>query len=240
MAVHWVAFYGSIKLANASIALVCLSTASIFTTITDAVLHKKKPNRNELFIGMLALFGVFVMYVAPSMYHHEAVVENILPNRNLGIVSGVVAAILSAVFTVLNKRIAAKYPARTMVFYEMGTGWVLISLLMPLQFLYFPETRMMPGVWDFVWLIVLSLCCTVWAQSLALNALKHISSFTATLSVNLEPLYGVALAFIIFKENEELTWGFYAGLGIILFSVVLQMLRVLRPKNYVRDRGAID
>src|SRR5690606_10137138 len=103
-----------------------------------------------------------------------------------GIIAGVVAAILSAVFTVLNKRVASKYPARTMVFYEMGTGWILISLLLPVQFLYLPETRLLPDLWDWIWLIILSLCCTVWAQSLALNALKQISSFTATLSVNLE------------------------------------------------------
>ena len=238
MAVHWVAFYGSIKLANASIALVCLSTASIFTTLTDAILHKKKPNTGELIIGTIAILGVVTMYVLPEFQQHKA--PDLLPNRNLGIIAGVVAAILSAVFTVLNKRIANKYPARTMVFYEMSTGWILISLLLTIQFIYFPGTRMLPNLWDWIWLIVLSLCCTVWAQSLALNALKHISSFTSTLSVNLEPLYGVALAFIFFKENQELSWGFYLGLGLIMLSVLLQMLRVLKPKNYIKEKGAID
>ncbi len=238
MAVHWVAFYGSIKLANASIALVCLSTASIFTTLTDAILHKKKPNTSELIIGAIAILGVVTMYVLPEFQQHKA--PDLLPNRNLGIIAGVVAAILSAVFTVLNKRIANKYPARTMVFYEMSTGWILISLLLTIQFIYFPGTRMLPNLWDWIWLIVLSLCCTVWAQSLALNALKHISSFTSTLSVNLEPLYGVALAFIFFKENQELSWGFYLGLGLIMLSVLLQMLRVLKPKNYIKEKGAID
>ncbi len=226
MAVHWVAFYGSIKLANASIALVCLSTASIFTTLTDSLLHKRRPDKGELFIGALALFGVFVMYLIPELQQHKT--ESLLPNRNLGIISGVIAAILSAVFTVLNKRVAHKYPARTMVFYEMGTGWLLISLLLPLQLYYQPETRLLPNVWDWVWLLVLSLCCTVWAQSLALTALKKISSFTATLSVNLEPIYGIALAFFFFQENQELNWSFYAGLGIILLSVLLQMRKILK------------
>jgi drug/metabolite transporter (DMT)-like permease len=238
MGIHWVAFYGSIKLANASIALVCLSTASIFTTLTDSLIHRKKPDMGEVWIGLLAIAGVAVMYLAP--HESSAAGDAAMPDRNLGIICGVVAAILSAVFTVLNKRIAAKYPARTMVFYEMGSGWIFISLLLPLQFLYVPETRLTPNIWDLIWLVILSLCCTVWAQSLALSALKHISSFTATLSVNLEPLYGIALAFFFFQENQELNWGFYAGLGLILFSVVLQMLRVLRPSNYVADRGAID
>lgn len=246
MGLHWVAFYGAIKLANASIALICLSTASIFTTIIDAALHKKKIDIKELLIGALALLGVFVMYIIPeiekSLSDHHVV--DPLPYRNLGILAGVIAAILSSVFTILNKRIANKYPARTMVFYEMGTGWLIISALMPIQFVYFPATRFMPDLWDLAWLVVLSLCCTVWAQSLALSALKHISSFTATLSVNLEPVYGILLAFIFFKENEELRWSFYAGMALILLSVLLQMMRLLRPAKvspgYIREKGGIE
>jgi len=246
MALHWVAFYGAIKLANASIALICLSTASIFTTVIDALLHRKKADRKELAIGGLALLGVFLMYLIPELEnkHSPGNTPDPLPYRNYGILSGVVAAILSSLFTVLNKRMAAKYPARTMVFYEMGTGWLLLSLLLPLQFFYRPDTRMLPDLWDLVWLIVLSLCCTVWAQSLALSALKHISSFTATLSVNLEPLYGILLAFLFFRENQELSWSFYAGMALILFSVLLQMMRLLRPSKaspgFIREKGGID
>ncbi len=243
---HWVAFYGSIKLANASIALICLSTASIFTTLIDTAIHRKRPDVGELIIGGLALLGVFIMYIIPELENHWSAKteESPLVNRNLGIAAGVVAAILSALFTVLNKRIANKYPARTMVFYEMSAGWALITLLMPLQFAYFPATRFQPGMSDILLLIILSLCCTVWAQSLALNALKQISSFTATLSVNLEPLYGIALAFFIFHENQELQWSFFAGMGLILLSVVLQMMRLLKPAKaspgYIREKGGID
>jgi drug/metabolite transporter (DMT)-like permease len=246
MALHWGAFYSAIKLANASIALICLSTASIFTTIIDAAANKRVIDLKELMIGALALLGVFIMYLIPQIEKSlsHTVVIDVLPHRNLGILAGVIAAILSSVFTVLNKRIAGKYPARTMVFYEMGTGWLLISLLLPFQFLYFPETRIIPTFWDVIWLVILSLCCTVWAQSLALNALKHISSFTATLSVNLEPLYGILLAFIFFKENQELRWSFYAGMALILFSVLLQMLRLLKPAKaspgYIKEKGGID
>ncbi len=246
MGLHWVAFYGSIKFANASIALICLSTASIFTTLIDASLHKKKIDLRELSIGALALLGVFLMYLIPEIEKSFAKkpITDPLPYRNFGIIAGVVAAILSSLFTVLNKRIAAKYPARTMVFYEMGTGWLLISLLLPFQFLYSPETTLSLNLWNLIWLVVLSLCCTVWAQSLALNALKHISSFTATLSVNLEPLYGILLAFIFFKENQELSWGFYAGMALILLSVMLQMMRLLKPSKaspgYIEEKGGIE
>lgn len=231
MGLHWVGFYGSIKFANASIALVCLSTASIFTSLLDPLVNKTKHDPVELFIGALALAGVYFIYRFQQLY-------------GLGIVFGVIAAILSSVFTVLNKRMAGKYPSRTMVFYEMGTGWIFITLLMPLQLLYFPETKVVPTTTDLLWLVVLSLCCTVWAQSLALNALKHISSFTATLSVNLEPVYGILLAFFFYHENKDLDYGFYIGMGLILLSVILQTLRLLKQgttaSGYVEEKGGID
>lgn len=238
IAIHWVAFYGSIKLANASIALVCLSTASIFTSLTEALLQRKKPDGVEVGIGLLAIAGVAVMYFLPAN-HQEAAVP-VLPNRNLGIVLGVAAAAISAVFTVLNKRVANRYPARTLVFYEMSTGWLLICLFLPWHSYTSAVVHWLPIGWDWLWLLVLSLCCTVWAQSLALQALKHISSFTSTLSVNLEPLYGIALAFLFFQENNELSTGFYLGMMLILLSVLWQMLRVLRPKNYIADKSGID
>lgn len=246
IALHWVAFYGAIKLANASIALICLSTASIFTTMLDAFFHKKKIDLGELGIGALALLGVMVMYLLPELEkwrHHEVVIDTI-KYRNWGILSGVLAAFLSSSFTIINKSLAPKLPARLMVFYEMGTGFFLISLLLPLQFIFLPATRMLPSIWDQVWLVVLSLCCTVWAQSLALNALKHISAFTATLSVNLEPVYGIALAFFFYKENQELHRSFYVGMLLIMVSVLLQTLRLMKPKQsspgYIEEKGGID
>jgi drug/metabolite transporter (DMT)-like permease len=181
-------------------------------------------------LGLLALIGVYFIYRFQKMF-------------GIGIAFGVTAAILSSVFTVLNKRIASKYPTRPMVFYEMSAGWILLSLLMPLQLLYKPGSVLLPQGMDWLWLLILSLCCTVWAQSLALSALKHISSFTATLSVNLEPVYGILLAFLFFKENKELQGGFFIGMGLICLSVLLQMLRLLKPKGvspgYIREKGAM-
>jgi len=236
MGLHWVAFYGAIKFANASIALVCLSTASVFTSLLDPLVNKGKYDYREVLLGLLALGGVYFIYQFQQVY-------------GLGIIFGVIAAILSSVFTVLNKSVAHKYPARTMVFYEMTTGWVFISLLLPLQFVYKPGTAFLPALgthwWqnDWLWLVILSLCCTVWAQSLAITALKKLSSFTVTLSVNLEPVYGMLLAFLFYQENHELASGFFIGMGLILLSVILQMARLLRPKlsgGFVEEKGGID
>jgi drug/metabolite transporter (DMT)-like permease len=231
MAIHWVAFYGSIKYSNASIALVCLSTASVFTSLLDPYVNKGKHDITELLLGLLALAGVYLIYNFQQLYA-------------LGILFGVIAAVLSSVFTVLNKRIAGRYPSRTMVFYEMSYGLVFLTLLMPLQLYYFPNSKVLPQNYDWLWLAVLSLCCTVWAQSLALNALKVVSSFTATLSVNLEPVYGILLAFFFYQENKELHWGFFAGMGLICLSVLLQMIRLLKPTapspGYIKEKSGLD
>ena len=250
MGLHWVGFYGAIKFANISIALVCLSTASVFTSLLDPLVNEGRHDFTEVLLGTFAIAGVYLIYRFQQLY-------------GLGIVFGIAAAILSSVFTVLNKKIANKYPARTMVFYEMSTGWLFISLLLPFVFYYLPQTRFIPtttsllsSVWnhnDWLWLVILSLCCTVWSQSLALNALKKLSSFTVTLSVNLEPVYGIILAFLFYNENREiifngngnhLNWGFLGGMALILLSVVLQMLRLLKPRfaaaGYVKERGGID
>lgn len=222
--IHWVAFYAAIKYANATIALVCLSTASVFTSLLDPYLNKTKYDRIELVLGIMALAGVYLIYQFQQFYA-------------LGIVFGVIAAILSSIFTMMNKKVAGSYPSGVVVFYEMTGGLALITLLMPLYVKFYPSARLLPlatnlfsiNWWqnDWLWLVIISLCCTVWAQSLAINALKKLSAFTVTLSVNLEPVYGMALAFLIYKENKGLNAGFFAGVALIMLSVVLQMVRLL-------------
>ena len=214
MGLHWVAFYAAIKFSNASIALVCLSTASIFTSLLDHVFNKTKRDNIEILLGLLAIVGVYCIYQFQLTF-------------GLGILFGVIAAILSAVFTVINKKVAGIYPARTTVFYEMSIGLVLLTFLMPIAFYTTPNMSLIPQEYDWLWLLILSLCCTVWAQSLAVSALSKLSSFTVTLSVNMEPVYGILLAFLFFNENKELHPGFYIGMGLIFVTVVIQVIRII-------------
>ena len=246
MAIHWVAFYAAIKYSNASIALVCLATVSVFTSILDPILSKTKFNFKELTLGLIALSGVYLIYHFQHFY-------------GKGILLGICAALLSSIFTILNKRIANDYPSRTMVFYEMTTGFMVITLLAPFAYFYFPHTMLYPQQEsilnffkgfpngfvqlknDWIWLIILALCCTVWAQVLALNALKKLSSFTVTLSVNMEPVYGIILAILIYREDLELGIGFFAGMTLICLSVVLQMRSLIleNKKRKLAIRTAI-
>lgn len=227
-AVHWVAFYASIKYANASIAMVCLATASVFTALLDPLLNKGKFNRTEILLSLTAVAGVYCIYALQP----EAGAGRPMVDFELGVGLGVVASVISAVFTVMNKPLAGRYPPRTLVAYEMGTGLIFLSLAAPLFISSYPGEALLPRGWDYLWIFLLSYCCTVWGQSLAMSALKKLSAFTVTLSVNLEPVYGIILAFLIFRENDQLGYGFYLGMGLIFFSLLCQvLLLVLRSRR---------
>lgn len=218
IAIHWVAFYGSIKYANASIALTCLATAGIFTAIMEPILLKTKFKLKEMWVGLMALIGMYCIYRFEFKYA-------------LGIGLGVSAAILSALFTLMNKKIINQYPARLVGFYEISSGFVFLCILLPLFMNINPSVSFSPSLWDWIWLFVLSLVCTVWAQSLALSALKVLSPFTTVLMVNLEPVYGIVLAMIFFKENKDLGWGFYLGILLIALSVALHTFYMVKARR---------
>ncbi|MCC6447233.1 MAG: EamA family transporter [Chitinophagaceae bacterium] len=208
IAVHWVVFYGSIKFANASIALTCLATAGIFTSLIEPLMLKSKFNYKEMLIGLVALIGMY------SIYHFEI-------KYALGITLGILAALLSSIFTVMNKKIVSGYSAQLVAFYEIGFGFLFLTALLPFYLFFQPDIRFEMNSMDFLWLFVLSLFCTVLGQSLALSALKKLTPFTTVLLVNLEPVYGIILAMIFYHENKELGVGFYIGISLIALSVLL-------------------
>lgn len=217
IAIHWVAFYGAIKYANASIALTCLATAGIFTALLEPIVLRTRFNPIELLVGFIALVGMYCIYHFDVRYA-------------TGIGLGIIASLLSSVFTLFNKKIVQQYPARMVAFYEIGGGFLVLTLLYPVYMHFFPQAPFTLQGYDWVWLLILSWVCTVWGQSLALSALKVISSFTAVLLVNLEPVYGIVLAMIFFQENKDLGAGFYWGISLIALSVALHSLSMLRKK----------
>lgn len=235
-AVHWVAFYASIKYANASIAMICLATASVFTAVMDPILNKGKFNVAELGLSTLAVGGVFCIY---ALQPSSAGVAKPMANFEFGVLLGVIASIISAIFTVLNKPLAEKYVPRTLVFFEMFSGLLFLSVLAPFYIYFNAAEPLLPQGTDYLWIVVLSYCCTVWGQSLAMSALKYLSAFTITLSVNLEPLYGIILAFIFYKENNQLGMGFYMGMSLIFVSLLLQtLLQLSKARKLKRMRNA--
>jgi drug/metabolite transporter (DMT)-like permease len=213
VAIHWVAFYGSVKYANVSVALVCFSATSFFTALFEPLILQRKINFIELALGAMAVVGIYIIFD----FH---------PQYKLGIIFGIVAAMGSALFPIFNKTILNNYSPQTVTLYELGGGLVALSVLVPIYLLQFPATYYLPTLTDWVWLLVLALLCTVLSFNLQLNALKKLSAFTTNLTYNLEPVYGIILAFIFFKENEYLNQSFYVGLVFILGAVILQMIRL--------------
>lgn len=218
IALHWVFFYGSVKYANVSIALVCFAATGSFTAFLEPLLHKRRLDLVEVFLGLLVLLGIYLIFHFDTEY-------------KTGILLGVAAAFLSALFPIFNKRLIQHIPAANLTLYELGGGWLLLSLLLPLYLQVSPATTYIPSLNDWFWLLMLALFCTVLAFQLSVNALKKISPFTANLTYNLEPVYGILLAFLLYNENKDLGKGFYWGIVLIVASVVIQTVRVWKAKK---------
>jgi drug/metabolite transporter (DMT)-like permease len=217
-ALHWVAFYGSIKYSNVSVALVCFSSIGFFTALVEPLVFRHRVDKVELLLGLLVIAGIFFIF-------------RVDPHYKTGILIGLVSSLLGCLFPVLNRRILQRVPAAAVTLYELTGGFLFLTVLMPLYLHLFPSDHLIPGAGDWAWLLVLSLVCTVLAFSLSMHALRKISAFTVNLSYNLEPVYGILLAFVVFREDKYFKSGFYVGLFWILLAIGLQMWRlwVKRP-----------
>ncbi len=208
--IHWVAFYGSVKYANVSVALVCFSATGFFTSILEPVLLRKRFLPAEVLLGILAIFGIYIIFD----FH---------PQFKLGIIFGLVAALGSSIFPIFNKQLLRSYTPRMLTLYELAGGFILLTLLLPLYLQQFPAAYFIPTWSDLGWLVILSSVCTVYCFDLQLQALKKLSAFTSNLTYNLEPVYGIILAFIFFKENQFFRREFYIGLALIISAIGLHM-----------------
>ncbi len=215
VALHWVTFYGSIKYSNVSIALVCFSSIAFFTAILEPLLLKKKASLVELVLGLLTIAGIAVIFHFDSRY-------------KTGILVGIFSAFLAGLFPVFNRALVQQTDSETLTREELTGGLFALTLILPAYLYLFPAQQFLPTLSDLGWLLVLSLLCTVLAFNLSMRALKKISAFTVNLSFNLEPVYGILLAFMIYREDRFLAGNFYLGLSLILLSVILQSLLVLK------------
>jgi drug/metabolite transporter (DMT)-like permease len=218
VALHWVFFYGSVKYANVSVSLVCFSTMGFFSSFLDPLISKRKMDLIEVLLGLMVMLGVYLIFHFDSQYR-------------IGIIYGLISSILGASFTIINKKFVEKHDAQVITFYELGGGWLSLNFILPFYLQFVSFSGFLPDLSDFIWLMVLSLLCTVLAFNLSIRALKKISPFTINLSYNLEPVYGIVLAFVIYKEHMELGLSFYVGLFIIFLTVVLQSARVWKTRG---------
>jgi drug/metabolite transporter (DMT)-like permease len=213
LALHWVTFYAGIKNSNVSTALVCLSAMGFFTAILEPVMLRRPFDMFEVLLGLLAIAGISIVF------HFD-------PHYKLGVIISLFSAFLASIFPILNRQILQKMDAGTATRYQLSGGFLFITLLMPVYLHYFPVDRLLPSLSDFAWLLVLGILCTVIAYELFMKALQKISAFTVNLSYNLEPIYGIGMAFLIYREDQEVSRGFYYGFCLIIAAVVLQTLKL--------------
>jgi drug/metabolite transporter (DMT)-like permease len=217
-AMHWVTFYGSVKYANVSVALVCFSSVGFFTALLEPLFHKKRIVFIEVLLGLLVIAGIYIIF------HFD-------PKYKTGIIVGMISALLIACVMIMARQFVQRINPETFLTWQMTGGVVTLSLIMPLYLYQFPPQHILPSPSDWVWLLILAWFCSVIAFQFSVNALKHLSAFTVNISYNFEPLYGIFMAFILFGENKELDWSFYLGLTLIMLAVGLQMWRVWRQSK---------
>jgi drug/metabolite transporter (DMT)-like permease len=218
ISLHWVSFYGSIKYSNVSVSVTCLSAIGFFTSLFEPIIMRRRIDIVEVLLGLLAIAGIYLIF-------------NFYPEYKMGIIFGIISAMLACLFPIFNKTLLKEISPKTVTLYEMTGGFLALCFILPVYLHFFPATYFIPTPEDWFWLLILSWICTVFAFILSLNALKYLSPFTTNLSYNLEPVYSIIMAFIIFKENKFLGAGFYYGFALILLAVSLQMMRVYRGRK---------
>jgi drug/metabolite transporter (DMT)-like permease len=207
IALHWFTFFKAIKESNVSVTLACISTGALFASILEPIFFKRKLILYELLFGSLVVFGLIIIFNLDSKYH-------------LGIFLALISAFLSAFFAVINGIYVNKYDAGIITFYELLGGVLFFTLI--LLFNQQIDTAFFNvSINDWGYLFILSSICTAYAFISSVKIMKHISPFSVMLTINLEPIYGIILALILFKETETMDSNFYIGTIIILFTIVL-------------------
>jgi drug/metabolite transporter (DMT)-like permease len=206
---HWILFFGSARVSTASVCLAGMATTSFWTSFLEPLVLKTRIKWFEVMLGVVVIIGLYIIF------HFEF-------NHALGLAMALVSAFLAALFTVINARFAKVYHHHQVTFYEMAGACLSIALFFPIYQATLAESgklNLSLSSMDVVYISLLAIVCTVYAYSASIDLMKKISAFSVNLTINLEPVYGIILAVIIFGEKEKMHPGFYLGAAIIMISV---------------------
>ena len=206
IALHWLAFFKAIKVSNVSVTLAMMSTGAFFTALLEPIFYKRKFIWYEFFFGLVVILGLYIIFNVEGDYKE-------------GIAYGLIAALLSAIFSIINGQYAKRYDASVISFYELMVGVGCITLYLAFTGGFSLAFFQLPTM-DWLWLTILALFCTTYAFIASVAVMKYLSPYTVMLTINLEPVYGILLAFLVFGKKEQMQPGFYYGAVIILATVV--------------------
>ncbi len=221
---HWVLFFESIKASTVSVTLVCLSSVTLFTAILEPLVYRRRISKMEIVVGLLMIAGIGLIFRFETRYL-------------TGILLGLAAALAASVFSIVNSKLVKTDRATTISLYEMLGALVWVSVFMAFSGGFGAE--MAPSNADWLYLVLLGTVCTSGAYVAAVSVMRQISAFRVALASNMEPIYGILLAWLFFGQQEKMSAGFYAGAAIILGAVFLYpavRLRVDRQVHHNRDR----
>jgi len=207
---HWLTFYGSIKASNASVGVLALAATPLFTAFLEPLVQKRKINVIEIMLSILIIPGMIL-------------IVRTLPTKFLdGFLIGLFSAFLASLFSSLNQKMTLLSDAITITFLELSSALILLTFVLPFWLAFNPKEAFIPkGTYDWMYVALLAFVCTSLAYSLTLHAMKQLSAFTVSLSMTLEPIYGIAFAWLLLNENEQLTNSFYWGSLLIVLSVII-------------------
>lgn len=210
VAAHWLTFFGSGRISNPSVSLVGFATCSFWAALIEPIAKRKKIRPMEVGLGIAVLVGLYIIFSFNFRY---------LAGLLLGIASG----FLAALFSVINSKLVTRVSSFTITFYEMTSACVATILIFPLYQFYVTngQLKLTPIGWDWFYLALLGWVCSVYAYSQMIDLSKKLSVFFIQLALNIEPVYGIALALLIFGKQEVMGWNFYLGTAIILAAVAL-------------------
>ncbi len=209
IAIHWICFFGSIKLANASTALICFATISFFTAWIEPWVTKRKRETHEIIFGLMVIPGIVLI-----AGHAEG-------QLLAGIILGLIAALLIAFISSLEKKWITETDPEHMTFIQMAGAWAAMCVWVTGEYFITGIDRFLPNGLDFIYLLILGLICTCVAWILATRSMRSMTAFDSIMVINLEPVYGIFMALVLLHDSKELTMTFYLGASIILASVFI-------------------
>lgn len=220
LALHWVAFFASIQASNVSIGVACVATSCFFTTLFDPIINRKRLQWKNILLSFIAIAGILFIFSIDVRFR-------------LGIALGLLCAALYSLFSILNINIAneTKEDSATMLLYELIGGVLFLTLCIPAFRALYPAEPVVPVGSDLVSLLALGSVFTVIPFLFQLQALRKLTAFTVNMAYNLEPVYSIAIAAVLFGELQEVGFSFWVGIFLIVFSVVLQTYSVVRAKT---------
>lgn len=203
---HWILFFQSIKSSTVSVTLVCLSSLTLFTAIFEPLLSKKRISKLEILAGILIISGIFLIFKFETQY-------------TLGIIFGLLSASFASLFSIINSKQVQQRPAPVIAFYELMGALFWITLYLLFTGGFNSSMKLIPA--DIGYLLILGTVCTSLAYVAGVSVMKELSAFRVALITNLEPVYGIIMAFLFFGDLDKMTAGFWAGAIIILSTIFL-------------------